>query len=393
MFRDQYFLKGLGIFLILQIVAYLFLLFSHQNVPFNKYLYSTGFHAIEDTRTTYQQFNLFNALSAWDGQWYYRIAHAGYTTREEVRANAGRDFLDQFAYAFLPLYPYTVAMIDLAINNTLVSFFVVSNGILIGIFFALYYVVVKHMKKKDLAMRTCFLALFFPLALFYRAYYAEGLFLLLLIWFSYALIKRHWWQVSFSLTLLFLTKINGVFLLIPLVYVLWKEVKKKKLKKRFAVLIFLAPFSAAILLYLIGESMMNSGSIWIHARTFWGPKHSVLQNIITNVQAIVNFYALPWHEYKPSQTEIIAFVVGIVLLVKSKKILKPELWWIAFSLSMAPLLVKNFTSYARYELVIFPFFIYLAYRFKGIWFYVIMGIFYVYFLWLSVHFINWSWIE
>lgn len=392
MFRKPYFLKGLVVFFLLHITYFLILLFSYQTVPLNKYLYSSGFHYIEDTRVTYHQFSFLNALSAWDGQWYYRIAHAGYTTKIETSAHAGHVFLDQYAYAFLPLYPYTVAFFDILIQNTLLSFFIVSNLILIALFFTTYYVVSKLYSSK-IAMRTSFLLLFFPLGLFYRTYYSEGLFLLLLLWFSYVLIKRNWWQVCISLALLYLTKVNGLFLLIPLSYVLLKEVKDKKLSKIKALAIIIAPFISLTFLYFIGVLNMNYGFIWIYAHNFWGPKVSVIQNVFNNIQTIFNFVQLPFHDYKPSKTEILAFIAGIILLIKSKKVLRPELWWIAFALCVTPLFLKNFTSYARYEIVIFPFFIYLAKRLHGIWYYATVALFFTGLVWFSIIFLNWGWIE
>ena len=392
MFRKDYFQHGLLIFLIVQLALYLFLIAANQLIPFNKYLYKTAFHYVEDTRVSRGSFNLLNAWSAWDGQWYYRIADAGYTTSAELAAHNNQVFLDQYAYAFLPLYPFSVAAIKLIIQDTAIAAFVFSNLVLIALFFTSYYIVTK-LYSKEIALRTTFLLLLFPLSLFYRAYYAEGLFLLLLLWFGYALIKRHWCRICISFTLLCLTKINGVFLFIPLLYVLIEEFRKKKLSYGKATAIFIAPLTSFMLLFILSYNTMNDLSPWITAHAFWGPKSPILVTIGKNVTTILNFFSLPVHDYNPSKTEIVSFFLGLLLLIKTKKELKPELWWISLSLCITPLLIKSFTSYARYELVVFPFFIYLAMKLKGIWYYLTLGGFIIFLFWFSLLFINWGWIE
>jgi hypothetical protein len=392
MFRTKHFQIGLLLFIALQLFYYAFLMVSSQLLPFNKYLYGTAFHYVADNREIHRSFNLVNALSAWDGQWYYRIAEAGYTTKSEVAAHGNHVFLDQYAYAFFPLYPYSVALLNTAIHNIAVSAFVLSNIILLALFFTTYYVVSK-LYTHQIAMRTNFLMLFFPLSLFYRAYYAESLFLLLLVWFSYALVKRNWWQTIFSLGFLYLTKANGFFLIIPLLYVLFNDVRKKEIPFWKAAAVVLLPFISLLLLLFIGNVNMGDPSVWITAHAFWGPKVSTIKNIQTNFLAIYKFFSLPWHDYHVSKTEIITFIVGIFLLIKSKKALRPELWYIILSLSIAPLLIKSFTSYARYETVIFPFFIYFAMKLKGIWYEIAVVVFVILLLFFSTIFVNWGWIE
>ncbi|MGH7203082.1 MAG: hypothetical protein ACREHC_01415 [Candidatus Levyibacteriota bacterium] len=392
MFRTHYFKIGLLIFIALQLFYYASLMVSYQLLPFNKYLYGTGFHYAADTRVSQGNFNLVNALSAWDGQWYYRIAKAGYTTKSEVAAHRNHAFLDQYAYAFFPLYPYSIAFINTIINNIAVSAFILSNIFLIALFFTTYYVVSK-LYTHQIAMRTNFLMLFFPLSLFYRAYYAESLFLLLLVWFSYALVKRKWVHITLSLALLYLTKVNGFFLIIPLLYVIITDLQKKKISLWKATVVLLLPFTSLLLLLYIGEINMGDPTVWITAHTFWGPKVPLIKNIQTNILAIYHFFSLPWHDYHVSKTEIIAFAIGLILLIKSKKALRPELWYVILSLSIAPLLIKSFTSYARYETVIFPFFIYFAMKIKGIWYESTVAIFVIFLLYFSTLFINWGWIN
>lgn len=392
MFKKKYFLTGLTVFVLLQLFFYSFLMVFYQKVPFNQYLYDTGFHYIDDNRTQNGSFNIINALSAWDGQWYLRIADAGYTTKAEVDSHQGEKFLDKFAYAFLPLYPALVSITDIPIHNIQISAFILSNSILLAIFFSTYYVVTK-LFSREVAMRTNFLLLFFPLGIFYRSYYAESLFLLLLIWFGYFLIKRKWWFVGMLLALLMLTKPNGTFLMVPLFLVLLQEVRKKKIAIWRAAGIFLFPLVTYVYLYVTSKIYMDDGWYWLSAHSYWGPKSPVLQTINSNLQTIWRFSSLPWHVYKSSKSEIIGFFIGLYLLFKSRKMPHPELWYISLSLLLIPLLIKSFTSYARYEMVAFPLFIYLATKLKSWWYEVFISISFVLFLYISLVFINWGWVE
>lgn len=392
MFTKKYFLSGLIIFILLQLFYYVFLIAFHDIVPFNTYLYGTAFHYGNYSQQHNSNFNLLNALSAWDSQWYLRIAHAGYTSSQEVAAHAGKAFYDQYAYAFLPLYPLSIFFIDFFLHNTLASAFILNNIILIAIFFSSYYVISK-LYSHEIAMRTNFLLLFFPLSVFYRSYYAESLFLLLLIWFGYTLVKRDWLFTSLLLYLLCLTKDNGIFLYLPLLYVIFNDIRHKKMHIFKAVAVVLFPLLAYAYLFLYGILLMGNGMVWVTAHAYWGYKATIVQTIGKNFQTIFTFFSLPLHVYKPSKTEVIAFFVGLFLLYKSRKFLKPEHWYIIIGLCIVPLLVKNFTSYARYEIVVFPFFIYLAKVLKGIWYDIAVIISFILLLIVSLVFINWGWVE
>jgi hypothetical protein len=161
---------------------------------------------------------------------------------------------------------------------------------------------------------------------------------------------------------------------------------------RAAGIVFL-PLFAFVYLYISSRISMGNGMFWVTAHSYWGPKHSILQTVQNNIQTIFRFPKLLWHDYTSSQTEIIAFFIGIVFFVLSRQKKYPELWYLSFSLLFAPLLVKSFTSYARYEMVVFPIFIYFAIKLKGWWFYLATAIFYGLFLYVSLLFINWAWIE
>jgi len=214
-----------------------------------------------------------------------------------------------------------------------------------------------------------------------------------LFWFGYTLIKRNWWVVGMTLMLLYLTKPNGAFLLLPLLYVLQKEIRQKKMQLWRAAGVIFLPLLSFVYLYISSKISMNDGMFWVAAHAYWGPKYSLIQTASNNIKAIFHFPQLPWHVYLTSKTEIIAFFAGIVFFIMSRQKKYPELWYIIMSLLFATLVVKGFTSYARYEMVAFPLFIYFATKLKGWWFELTVSVFYILLLYISLIFINWGWIE
>src|SRR5215469_3008709 len=94
------------IFLLINVFLYLFIFFLHQIVPFNTSYYNYAYHYLPDPRYYHHSFNFLRSLDQWDAQWYISIAAKGYS-------RAGGSFM----YAFYPMYPLTVFVINKIINN------------------------------------------------------------------------------------------------------------------------------------------------------------------------------------------------------------------------------------------------------------------------------------
>jgi hypothetical protein len=392
MFTKKKFLIGLGVFIFLNIYYYAFLFLHHNLINFNKRNYiESSHHYLADERAN-KQFNLIRTLGNWDGQWYLRIADSGYPSKQELLQNNDRRHLGGLTWAFLPVYPITIWLVNLFIHNVEISAFVLQNILLLANFFSLYYLISKLYSPK-VAMKTNFLLFFFPLSLFYRSYYVEGLFLLLLIWYTYFLIKKKWWYATLLLTTLCLVKANGFFLLLPLLTVLFTQVKEKKLSIEKASVLFLFPLLSFLGWLKFNQFKLNDPYFWIKAHHVWYNSPSLITTIKQNIFVIVNFLNLPIHSFHASAMEVGTFFIVLFILYKSRKTMSRELWLTALALSLLPLLIKDFTSYTRYQIVSFPLFIYLATKLKGVWFWSTLIVFFMTLLFASVHFINWSWVD
>lgn len=182
------------IFISLNIFLYLFLYLFNDRIPFNYENYqfnATKF--IEDSRATQGKFDLINNLAQFDAQWYLKIAEAGYPTNPHSTA---LEVMDGATFAFFPLYPIILKILNIFIMNILLTGFLFANFMLLINFWSLIYVLKKFTDEK-IAIRTAFLLFLFPFSIFFRSYFTESLFLFLLIWFTHFLLKKVIWLADY----------------------------------------------------------------------------------------------------------------------------------------------------------------------------------------------------
>jgi hypothetical protein len=166
-----------------------------------------GTEAFDPTRLT-APFGYFGNLLAapfarWDSTWYLTIAHGGYD-HEPARA------------AFFPLYPLLTRGLGVAIGSDLIA------GVLISLLgFGIALVLLYRLAARDLgdevAAATVTLIAFCPMAYFFSAVYSESLFLALSLG-SILQARTGRWAIAGTLGGLAAAERNsGVLLLVPLV--------------------------------------------------------------------------------------------------------------------------------------------------------------------------------
>lgn len=381
-------LIGLSILFATQILFYLNIIFYHQNRPFHLDNYrNNAHHYFTDPRVLNgnidkEKFDLIRGLGQFDAQWYLKIADQGYPAINNMGS---------LNYAFFPLYPILLAFLNIPLQKLEMSAFFLSN-LFIAVNFISLIIVISRLYDKELGFKTAFLLFFFPFAIFYRSYYPEGLFLFLLIWFSYFLIKRSWLYTSVFLSFLLVTKPQGIFISIVYLYFLIKDIKERKINSKKVLpnmFITSIPFS----LWLV-YNFQKTGNpfFWANVQKVWYENQSILFLIKRIILSIIHFPKLPFHSFHYSQVDILMIIIVTILLIYSRKFLKKELWLISLVLSLLPLLIKDTMSFSRYQIISFPLFLYLAYKLKGGNYLMILGIFLLTFLWLSLYFVNWFWV-
>jgi hypothetical protein len=391
MLHKKTFLISLILLMSINIVLYFFIAQFHNQVPLEKRSLLNAHHYKEDDRYYGGEFSLLRALGNYDAQWYLRIAEAGYPDKEEILSHPWPTYMGGLTYAFFPLYPSIVHFVNIPLHNIELAGFILANLLLIVNGVSLYYVVTKLYSEK-VAIKTLFLLFLFPLSIFYRSYFSEEVFLLLLIWFSYFLIRKKTIFIALSMSLLLITRPTGMFL-IPLFlgYLLWNI-----RQKRITIVETCAAISIAILPFCFwiyfNYRQTDDPWIWRNVQAVWYKANYPLQPIVENIRTIASFARLPLHTYHQSKIDTIIFLLAFFLTIRSRNFLKKELWYITLCLVFIPLFIKDFMSYGRYQIITFPLFLYLAGTTNKYVYTILIALFTIGLCITSLYFVNWYWI-
>ena len=392
MFSKKPFIISLIGFCLFNIILYIFISLNYNRLPFQRepYLYQSH-HYIQDDRVYGGPFNLITALGNYDAQWYLRIANAGYPDKQEMRTHTNPYEMEGLTYAFFPFYPLLVHILNIPFNQIEVTAFIFANLLLIANFTSIYYVISKLYSEK-IAIKTNFLLFLYPFSIFYRSYFTEGTFLFLFIWFCYFLLRKRWLLVSIILSLLYITRPNAIALyafFIP--YLIWSVWKKKLVLTEAAAMLIITAIPLAYWIYFnykhAGDALM-----WHDVEAVWYKATYPFQPIVDNVKTLISWPHLAFHGYHESKVDTGVFIVSAMLTILSKKYFKPEIWFITLILVFSPLLVKDFMSYSRYQMVIFPLFVYLAKKTNKYTYAALISIFTIGLFITSLYFVNWYWI-
>ncbi|OGF98890.1 hypothetical protein A2153_00700 [Candidatus Gottesmanbacteria bacterium RBG_16_38_7b] len=382
--------KAVLIYFFINLFLYLYMWKYHYLVPFNEsnYLYASHHYLLEDRSKG--QFNFLRALGQFDAQWYLKIADSGYPENPTVIVMEDKTVMDGLTYAFFPLYPLILSVLNILFNNIEITAFIFTQVMLIANFISLYYVV-NDLYGENIAYKTVFLLFLFPFSIFFRSFFSELVFLPLLIWYSYFLIQRKWFITSVFTGLLIITRSPGLFLIPLTLILLFFDLIKRKLniiRVIFYLLIISVPFSVWLFFnyYMTGRMLY-----WLEVRNSWFSSESIINTVSYNLLLLKSFFNLPLLALHGSRIDSLIIIYSFIMLFYGLKFLRKELWWISFLL-LTPLLFTDTTSFSRYQTVSFPLFVYLASTLNRRWFAAIASVFYAVLLFASHYFINWYWL-
>ena len=161
---------------------------------------------------------MWNLLFRWDSNWYGRIAQFGYEFFPDKPSSA----------AFFPLYPLCVRLVGV-ITGVQVSLagFLVSNTSLLGAVILLRRLVaLDFLAPSRVPERTVWLFLLCPVTFFYSSTYTESLFVFLSVAAVLAARHRRWALAGLAGALLTATRINGLIILVPLLWEAFGESRR-----------------------------------------------------------------------------------------------------------------------------------------------------------------------
>ncbi len=150
-------------------------------------------------------------LAVWqhfDANWYLSIAQNGY----------GR-FPDDTHFA--PLYPLLIRLLYPFLRNWLVAGLIISQ---LSVFWLIkeLYEVYNNLGGRAIAQKSVFYMLVFPSAFFLFSAYAEPLFILTSVLALERIRSKRWMLAGFWIACAILSRVQGVALVLPLAYALWK---------------------------------------------------------------------------------------------------------------------------------------------------------------------------
>ncbi len=301
-------------------------------------------------------FPLVGVWQRWDACWYSKIATFGYEANEN-------------SVNFWPLFPLLTALVSLVLGAGAVA---LSGLVVAGIAFIAAIEGLRRLVGRDfspeIANRTILAISFFPTAFFFFAPFTESLFLALSVWTVIGARERRWFLTLVAAFLASLTRIQGLFLMLPIAWeagMAWREsglsagrrlgpIDGRLVLSAIAAAAPLAGFGAFLVfsLAVAGKTPLDTQDAW-GGRNFHWPwdvavaswnwaveQHDPLQ--LVNLATLIGFG--------------LAILVGLRRLpVAYSLIAIPQVALLATRLQPTPL-----TSTARYLLVVFPVFILLA---------------------------------
>jgi len=280
-------------------------------------------------------------LGVWqrfDTLWYVKIATHGYS-------------LEDGSTVYFPLYPLLIRLLGKALlGNYLLAALVISNLAYIGLLFYLYRLTTL-LFDEETAQRTVVYLAIFPTAFFFLAGYTESLFLLFTLaafWYAH---QKRWWLVGTLGFLASLTRLQGVILILPLLYFYFKS--ERRVRPALLAL-FLIPLGAASFLFYLnslGASLFNVYESHLHAQFVlpWDNIVATVQNILSPEGTFINV------------VNLIMTLVFLAMTVISFRAM-PLTYSLYMALTIFVLLLRRTTaqplvSMSRYVLTLFPAFI------------------------------------
>lgn len=316
--------------------------------------------------------HLIGIWANFDGVHYLGIAREGYHDIDR---------------AFFPLYPYLIRFVSsVTFNNIFLTGFVLSQSFFIGAMLLLERVLKEVFQLKQ---RLIFLLLLimYPTSFFFSGVYTESLFFFLIMASLYLMHRKQYKLLFFVLICASLTRIQGVFLILPLFFMLYD--RKKSFSSNFFTMCTRHPIVFAPLLgltiYMVYLFTSTGNPLYfLTVQSSFGAHRSAA--LVTLPQVFIRYLrifttASSNFQYAIAVVEFVLFNIALILTGvhvywSMKKSKMKEFGISLFSLAnlLLPTLTGTLSSTPRYSLFAFSIFFMLS-RLRHTLLYVVMCIF------------------
>lgn len=262
----------------------------------------------------YYQFNLANILildgkgsfvgtmCKWDCKWYLTIVNNGY---DEVVRTSPKIWRGLANWAFFPLYPMIVAILNLLIPVNPVIIGIVLNQIFV-FFAAIFLYKLLRLNFNDLNSRFgVTLLIFSPFSIYFTSLYTESLFLLLSVSGFYYLRTNAFFTSSILGGLLSATRPVGIMFLVPIFI---SFVRKRINLNSFIVLSVIS--SLGLLLFMVFLYIKTGDALaFQHIQKGWGRRGWGSISVFSQIKNMAS-------DYYNAILFIISFVMSVYLVAK-----------------------------------------------------------------------------
>ena len=289
-----------------------------------------------------QSWNPISLHARWDSVWLIELAKHGYHLEPETPLSN---------LNFLPLYPILMrALAPFTAGNYIMAGWMASLLCLAGAL-AIFYRLLREFHPEVDPHQAIFYLLIFPSSFTLNAVYTESLFLLLSLLTFYHALKGRFTLAGIFGFLAALTRINGILLLLPLVWEYFRRHGRSGLRQRSFLSIFLVPFGTFLfffhhylrfgdfLIYLRIQKEFGRALFQVNHEHFVFSSHPAVANFTFDV--IFLFFGVwsTWLVFKRGWNSYGLYLLASLLLIVA---------------------TGTLAGMGRYCVVLFPFFIALA---------------------------------
>lgn len=317
-----------------------------------------GFFSYGNTMLKYGLPDFIRGLSNFDGIFYIRIALNGYS---------------QYEQAYFPLYPVLIRFITpITGNNPIIAGVLISHiAFFIAIFLLYQYLKLERIHHRHIWWILIFL-LFYPTSFFFGVMYTESLFLLLFV-LTLFFLKRKIYMLAFVFAYLAgLTRITGIFLVIPIAVFLIIEARRTGQWVTRGLFVFTGPIAGLFTYGFYLWKTTGDPLYFFHAQEYFGAHRST--NLVFIPQVIYRYIkifltAKMNFQYFVAAVELVFFVMALgILILDLKRILeKREFASFRFGLNLfsltnllVPTLTGTLTAIPRYSMMSLSIFLFLG---------------------------------
>lgn len=290
---------------------------------------------------------------------------------------------------FPPLYPALIHLLSFVFGNAfLAGLFLSHTAILYSL--KLLHEIFSHWGDPPSGKRAVAYLLLFPVSFFFFSVYSESLYLMTVLLSMRAMSTRSWLWAGFWVFCATLTRLTGLALIAPMLYLMWKD---RPFLRKLNHWIGIGIAGLAILLYVFirwthlpQDALPLSESSW-YARLVW-PWESYLHALEILFSGHSNYIDIL--NFVMAHLIIVLFILGLKILPMEYNLYSAFTLLILFSRVVE---TKAYNSMLRFSLTLFPMFFIIGMagrdsRYQRIitYSFVCLNLF------LSAEFFGWGWV-